>query len=216
MWPRSLAGKPFVESLWEKTQLKSSTCNSYIKTDKESKIKLWFIWIHLDHDGPCRPPSVAAETFRLTTLAHLLLQSAQRWDRGGRRNRQGAARHRAGTPSARTKARIHPIGLLWKISEGINVKKWCENTDHGGKEHLPLSKFHFIWRCPRKKWVVPPVVIHFQMDFPWNKPSSELGVSQGIPRMSKSSTQLSTQHGPCGKKHQLGHLRVFLFMIDSY
>lgn len=31
----------------------------------------------MDHDGPYRPPSVAAETFRLTTLAHLLLQSAQ-------------------------------------------------------------------------------------------------------------------------------------------
>ena len=179
MWPRSLAGKPCVESLWEKTQLKSSTCNSYIKTDKETKIKdiseslihldsFGFIWTMMDHVAL---HLLQLKLFVFTTLAHLLLQSAQH---GSERpedspfsvalrpisgERLGAARHRAGTPSQGTRREfiqeVRSMVQFPKASMSRSDVKIQIDIDHGGKEHLPLSKFHFIWRFPKKMGATP-------------------------------------------------------------
>ena len=124
--------------------------------------------IHLDseHDGPCRPPSVAAETFRLTTLArHFKVPSI---DRSGRRNRvwskrpppnkrralEGAARHSAGTPSERTRREFMGRSIVH-----IDVQMWKWPVDHGGKEHVPTSSIPYgcrriiANRCQSNKYV---------------------------------------------------------------
>lgn len=139
-----LQANPLLKACGRKHSSNLRLATATLKPTRKPKSRiyrsLWFIWIHLDHDGPCRPPSVAAETFRLTTLAHLLLQSAQHGSERPEESpfsvalrpisgeRLGAARHRAGTPSPGTR-REFIQEVYGSISEGINVKKWCENTD---------------------------------------------------------------------------------------